>query len=66
MEKKDVFKLGISIGEMQNQRTFNTGTKHPELAIAQANSYIESKYGPGFSLNFIDDSRPRRRGRRQR
>lgn len=66
MKKQDTFKLGISIGEMQNQEQFKTGTKHPEIAISQANSFIESKYGPGFGLYFVDDAKPRRRRRRNR
>lgn len=68
MKKQDVFKLGISIGEMQNQEQFKTGTKHPEIAVAQANSFIESKFGPGFSLHFVDDTgmNGRRRSRRRR
>ncbi len=68
MKRKDndPFKIGISIGELQNQEQFSTGTKHPELAIAQANSFIEAKYGPGFVLSFIDDANPRRRCRRRR
>lgn len=66
MKKPDTFKLGICIGEMQNQEQFKTGTKHPDISIAQANSFIESKYGPGFSLYFVDDANPRRRNRRRR
>jgi hypothetical protein len=65
MKKHDIFKLGISIGEMQNQEQFKTGTKHPEISIAQANSFIQSKYGPGFSLHFTDDANPRRNRRRR-
>lgn len=65
MKKNDVFKIGISIGEMQNQEMFKTGTKHPELAVAQANSFIESKYGPGFGIYFVDDENPRRKRRRR-
>jgi hypothetical protein len=65
MKKNDIFKLGISIGEMQNQETFKTGTKHPEIAIAQANSFMNSKYGPGFNIYFVDDKKPSRRRRRR-
>lgn len=65
MKKPDTFKLGISIGEMQNQETFKTGTKHPEISVAQANSFMRSKYGPGFSLYFVDDENPRRKRRRR-
>ena len=50
---------------MQNHEMFNTGTKHPNIAIAQANSFIKTKYGPGFSLSFEDDSNPRRQRRRR-
>jgi len=65
MKKNDIFKLGISIGEMQNQESFSTGTKHPEISIAQANRFIESKYGPGFNIYFTDDANPRRKRRRR-
>ena len=65
MKKNDIFKLGISIGEMQNQEQFKTGTKHPEIAIAQANSFMNSKYGPGFNIYFVDDASPRRKRRRR-
>jgi len=65
MKKQDVFKIGISIGEMKNQEMFATGTKHPDIATAQANSFIESKYGPGFAIYFTDDANPRRRRRRR-
>lgn len=65
MKKQDIFKLGISIGEMQNHEQFRTGTKHPEIAIAQANSFIESKFGPGFAVHFVDDANPRRKRRRR-
>lgn len=65
MKKEDVFKLGISIGEMQNMESFKTGTKNPKMAIAQANSFIESKFGSGFSLYFVDDENPRRKRRRR-
>ena len=65
MKKPDCFKLGICIGEMQNQEAFRTGTKHPEIAVAQANWYINSKYGPGFSIYFTDDANPRRKRRRR-
>lgn len=65
MKKQDVFKIGICVGEMKNQEQFRTGTKHPEIAIAQANSFIESKFGPGFALSFTDDGNPRRRRRRR-
>lgn len=65
MKKPDVFKLGISVGEMANQRTFETGTKHPDIAVAQANSFIESKFGPGFSIYFTDEANPRRKRRRR-
>jgi hypothetical protein len=65
MKKNDIFKLGISIGEMQNHESFSTGTKHPEIAIAQANGFINSKYGPGFNIYFVDDANPRRKRRRR-
>ena len=65
MKKPDIFKLGISLGEMANQEQFSTGTKHPEIAVAQANRFIESKYGPGFNLYFVDDANPRRKRRRR-
>jgi hypothetical protein len=65
MKKPDTFKLGICIGEMQNQETFKTGTKHPEISVAQANSFMQSKYGSGFSLYFVDDENPRRKRRRR-
>ena len=65
MKKPDTFKIGISIGEMANQEQFRTGTKHPEISIAQANRFIESKYGPGFALHFTDDANPRRKRRRR-
>jgi hypothetical protein len=65
MKKQDMFKLGISIGEMANQEQFKTGTKHPDIAIAQANSFIESKFGPGFNVYFTDDANPRRKRRRR-
>jgi hypothetical protein len=63
MKKPDVFKLGISIGEIANQEAFSTGTKHPEISVAQANKFIESKYGPGFNIYFVDDANPRRKRR---
>jgi hypothetical protein len=65
MKKPDIFKLGISLGEMANQKQFSTGTKHPEIAVAQANRFIESKYGPGFNLYFVNDANPRRKRRRR-
>jgi hypothetical protein len=65
MKKPDIFKLGISIGELANQEAFSTGTKHPEIATAQANRFIESKYGPGFNIYFVDDANPRRKRRRR-
>jgi hypothetical protein len=65
MKKNDIFKLGISIGEMANQEQFCTGTKHPEIAVAQANRFIDSKYGPGFNIYFVDDANPRRKRRRR-
>ena len=65
MKKQEPFKLGISLGEMANQESFRTGTKHPEISIAQANRFIESKYGPGFSLYFTNDANPRRKRRRR-
>lgn len=66
MRKPDDFKLGISIGEMQNHEMFSTGTKHPELAVAQANRYIEKKFGSGIAIFFTDDSNPRRGRKRRR
>jgi hypothetical protein len=65
MKKPDIFKLGITLGELQNQESFSTGTKHPEIAVAQANRFIESKYGPGFNIYFTDDQNPRRKRRRR-
>ena len=65
MKRPDIFKLGISIGEMANHEQFKTGTKHPDISVAQANSFIESKYGPGFNLYFVDDANPRRKRRRR-
>jgi len=65
MKKPDTFKLGISIGEMANQEQFKTGTKHPDIAVAQANGFIESKFGPGFAIYFTDGANPRRKRRRR-
>lgn len=65
MKKPDPFKLGISLGDVANQETFKTGTKHPDIAVAQANSFIEKKFGPGFAIYFTDDANPRRKRRRR-
>jgi len=66
MERKNPFKIGISIGMVRGHRMFQTDIESPSHSFESANRFIHDKFDPGFSVYFVDElNRGRRRSRRR-